>query len=287
MNNISNYSTIVVHDGVFHADEVFGVAYMQLMRDHLSLIPLKVIRTHRVGEYMTEENGYIVADIGKTRFDHHFPENVKKTRSNGVPYAAFGLLVKEFHEGFLSSFEYELFDKKFIEPIDYNDNNGGGNQLAFAISVFNKTWDNNDPNTQTVNFFEAVKFAMVLLRRVICTIKALSKAKKIALHSLPDGDTIYLDEYVPITEFLVDSEVMFVGSPSMRGGYQIISIKDSTGNNKKLFPERFRGYNPDGNTSNEYGMTFCHSSGFIASFIDKEHAKKFMDEWRENPDEFD
>lgn len=287
MNNISNYNTIVVHDGVFHADEVFGVAYMQLMRDHLSLIPLKVIRTHRVGEYMTEENGYIVADIGKTRFDHHFPENVKKTRSNGVPYAAFGLLVKEFHEGFLSSFEYELFDKKFIEPIDYNDNNGGGNQLAFAISVFNKTWDNNDPNAQTVNFFEAVKFATVLLKRVIKTIKALSKAKKIALYSFPDGDTIYLDEYAPITEFLVDSEVMFVGSPSMRGGYQIISIKDSTGNNKKLFPERFRGYNPDGNTSNEYGMTFCHSSGFIASFIDKEHAKKFMDEWRENPDEFD
>lgn len=276
--HISKYNTIVIHDGVFHADEVFGVAYMQIYRAYNNLPLMKVIRTHRITDYMTEENGYIVADIGKTRFDHHFLEDQKQCRTNGVPYAAFGLLVREFHHGMLNSFEYELFDKKFVEPIDYNDNLGGGNQLAFAISVFNKTWDNDDPNAQTVNFFDAVKFATVLVKRILKTISALSKAKKIALNSIPEDDTIYLDKYAPISEFLVISDVKFVGSPSMRGGYQIISVKDDTGANKKLFPEQFRGYNPDSGT-NEYGMSFCHSSGFLASFDTEENARSFMKKW--------
>lgn len=271
--------SIVVHSGVFHADDVFTVAYVQTLRKFYGLDMLRIIRTFKVGDFMTLENGYLVADIGKGEFDHHFPETEKQRRPNGVPYAAFGLVVKAFHEDFLSDEEYDLLDKKFIEPIDYHDNCGSGNQLSYVISMFNKNWDDADPNTD-FKFFEAVEVASTILSKAIGNIRSFAKAKYIAKKQTIDVDAIYLDEYAPIGEFFADDpRVLYIGSPSMRGTYQMITVKDPQGVAKKLFPERIRGVSyPDGVYDGD-GLSFCHPSGFMATFNTKESAKKFIEKY--------
>lgn len=267
---------IVVHSGVFHADDVFTVAYVQMLRRFYGLGMLKVIRTFRVADFMTIDNGYLVADIGKGDFDHHFPDAEKKRRSDGVPYAAFGLVVKEFHEDFLNEDEYKILDRKLIEPTDYHDNSGNGNALSFAISIFNKNWDDADPNNDP-KFFEAVDLATTILEKFIENVRSFAKAKAIAMEQTIDGNAIYMDKYVPINEFYASNpDVLYIGSPSLRGTYQILTVKDPCGVAKKLFPERIRGISyPDG-VFDQDGLSFCHPSGFMASFKDKETAKRYI-----------
>ena len=98
-------------------------------------------------------------------------------------------------------YAYELFDKKFIEPLDWYDNNGSSNQLAAVIYSFNKPWDDNTPGTD-FRFFSAVKLAMTILEQYISSIRALARAKSLALSSKVDGETIYLDRYAPVSEFV-------------------------------------------------------------------------------------
>lgn len=267
---------IVVHSGVFHADDVFTVAYVQMLRRFYGLGMLKVIRTFRVADFMTIDNGYLVADIGKGDFDHHFPDAEKKRRSDGVPYAAFGLVVKEFHEDFLNEDEYKILDRKLIEPTDYHDNSGNGNALSFAISIFNKNWDDADPNNDP-KFFEAVDLATTILEKFVENVRSFAKAKAIAMEQTIDGNAIYMDKYVPINEFYASNpDVLYIGSPSLRGTYQILTVKDPCGVAKKLFPERIRGISyPDG-VFDQDGLSFCHPSGFMASFKDKETAKRYI-----------
>lgn len=268
---------IVVHSGVFHADDVFTVAYVQMLRRYFGLGLLKVIRTFKVADFMTIENGYLVVDIGKGDFDHHFPDVEKKRRADGVPYAAFGLVVKEFHDGFLTDEEYSILDRKLIEPTDYHDNSGNGNTLSFAISIFNKNWDDADPNNDP-KFFEAVDAASAILEKFIENARSFAKAQEIAKQQTIDGNAIYMDKYAPVNEFFADDpKVLYIGSPSLRGTYQILTVKDPCGVAKKLFPERIRGISyPDG-VYDQDGLSFCHPSGFMASFRDKETAKRYIE----------
>ena len=278
-----NLKNIIVHYGTFHADDVFTVAYVQLLRRFYGLDMLKVVRTFKVADYMTMENGYLVADIGGGEFDHHFPEAEKKRRDNGVPYAAFGLVVKNFHHDFLSEDEYNLLDKKFIESIDYHDNCGGGNQLSYAISMFNKNWDDPDPNIDN-KFFEAVDVASVILSKTIDNIRSFARARAIANSQNIDEEThaVYLDKYAPIEEFFSDDpRVLYIGSPSLRNTYQMITVKDPCRISKKLFPTNIRGISyPDG-VYDADGLSFCHPSGFMATFKDKETARKYIKKYME------
>lgn len=277
VEQFKSLKSIVVHGGVFHADDVFTVAYTQLLRAHYGVGALNVIRTFKVADYMTFENGYLVADIGKGEFDHHFPEAEKERRANGVPYAAFGLVVKAFHEGFLNETEYELLDKKLIESLDEHDNCGRGNELSSVISSFNKNWDDPDPNMYT-RFFDAVDLAYKILEKFIDNIRSFAKAKRIAGEQIIEGNAIYMDMYAPVNEYFADNpDVLYVGSPSLRGTYQMITVKDPRGVAKKLFPEEIRGISyPDG-VFNDDGLSFCHPSGFMASFKDKESAKAYIE----------
>lgn len=279
-----NLKTIVVHYGTFHADDVFTVAYVQVLRRFYGLDMLKVVRTFKPGDFMTLENGYLVADTGNGEFDHHFPEADKKRRTNGVPYAAFGLVVKAFHHDFLTEDEYTIFDKKFIEPIDYHDNCGGGNQLSYAISLFNRNWDDPDPNIDK-NFFDAVNVATAILEKAIKNIRSFNNAMSIADSQVIDEEThaVYMDKYAPVEEFFAeDPRVLYIGSPSLRNTYQMITVKDPCKVSKKLFPERIRGVSyPDGVFDSD-GLSFCHPSGFMATFRDKEAARAYIKKYMED-----
>lgn len=285
---------IIVHVGSFHADDVFTVAYLQMYRKHLGMKPLNVFRNVTLKETHNINHGFIVADIGGGEFDHHHREEDKKKRANGIPYAAFGLVVRAFHEGFLSEIEYRRLDEKFIQGIDLHDNTGCGNTLSHVISCMNYSWDENPPDKLTNNgldrFQKAVDFATMVLEAEIRSCKAIIKARDIAAKQYLTGYTVFMDTYAPVGEFYINNpDIKFVGSPNDRGGYQVVSCRNANGDMKALFPKSLRGMDRGIKNPDKNGMVFCHPSGFIASFIDKEHAKRFMNvmymEMRENKNE--
>lgn len=277
---INKIHTVVVHSGKFHADDIFTVAYLKKYFSHFKK-EIKYIRTLNITEDMTLENGYIVADIGLTKFDHHQKEEDKEHREDGIAYAAFGLVAKYFHEDFLTEDEYLMLDKLFIHDLDDHDNYGTQNQLTAALGAFNLNWD--EPKSKELEnkrFDEALLIAGMILDKMILKAKSTAAAKEIADKAVIEkGKIIYLDHYVPIDEFFRDNDrVEFIGFWHDRGVYSIMTINDSEGKNKHLFPKKFRGFS-NAKEPNNFGITFCHASGFLAAFVNKEIAKHFMENY--------
>ena len=73
------------HGAKFHSDDVFATAFLRLIKPE--------IQVTRGFEVPADFDG-IVYDIGRGRFDHH--QEDKEYRENGCPYAAFGLLWREY-----------------------------------------------------------------------------------------------------------------------------------------------------------------------------------------------
>ena len=95
---------VITHDGPFHADEVFGVAILDM---HYQTVPV-VHRTRdplqwaQVREYAHKRGVPVfMLDVGREcrpeegLFDHHQPEGAG-ARPNGIPYATAGLLWRSY-----------------------------------------------------------------------------------------------------------------------------------------------------------------------------------------------
>ena len=78
----------VTHAGKFHADEVFGTIVLEKVFGNIDIIRLPEVDAFNL-------DGKLVFDIGGDKFDHHQIGGNGK-RQNGIMYAAFGLLWKEF-----------------------------------------------------------------------------------------------------------------------------------------------------------------------------------------------
>lgn len=285
-DQLMKYKKIIFHSGSFHADEIFATAYLMILYDFFGLTFPKWERKNVISPEMTEENGYLVYDIGGGRFDHHFPEEEKERREDGTPYAAFGLIVKAFHEGFLNEDEYQDFDNSVIKGLDFNDNTGCGNPLALVIKDMNPTWDSPDSNID-MRVGNAISLAKSILENRLENIRSDYKAKEIADTAVDVADnTVYLERYAPIGRYIAPKDgLAFFGVPSNReyGKYSIIGVKWK-GVNKELFPKQFRGLSsrtPNFAQINfDTGLSFVHPNGFMATFDNKELAKKFMREYK-------
>ncbi|MFV0413585.1 MAG: MYG1 family protein [Oscillospiraceae bacterium] len=247
------------HGGRFHADDVFSAALLRMMRPDI-----------RIYRGFTVPIGFsgIVFDIGNGPFDHH--QKGSPRRENGVPYASFGLLWKEYGHFFLSEAEALRFDEKFVQPLDLDDNTGSGNTLAGLIGAYNPPWDSDEDADKA--FFEAVDIAQSLLEHKLESLAAVERGKKIVedqLKKMKDG-VVILQDYVPWKPVLVQSDAEFVVFPSMRGGYSLQCIpKDFNGKtgNKVPLPSGWWG-RPEEELQKTTGVPdikFCHASGFMAT----------------------
>lgn len=262
---ISN--TAMTHGGKFHADDVFSTAFLKIMNPNL-----QITRGFEVPENYTG----LVFDIGGGRFDHH--QEKAEVRENGIPYAAFGLLWREYGTVFLQSLdcpeekaEYEAlrFDKSFIQPLDEDDNTGCGNQLAEVISSFNPNWDSQKSPDQC--FSEAVDFATIILRKKFNHILSVHRAVKLVENALANssGRIVCLPKYMPWASVLIPSDAEFVVYPSQRGGYsaQVIPVDFDSKDVKCPFPEEWGG-KPAKYLQAVTGirtLTFCHKARFLIS----------------------
>lgn len=255
------------HGGRFHSDDVFSAALLTYM------YPDIVIER---GFKVPEDYDGIVFDIGFGKFDHHQAE--KEVRENGVPYAAFGLLWREYGASILGGKEAARFDEKFIQPLDLSDNTGSKNEIAEIIAMFNPGWDSK--LSEDLAFEEAKNVAFKILQHKFEYILGEIKAEKIVkamLATAKDG-ILVLEKFVPWKKVVIGSGIDFVVYPSKRGGFcaQGVPVSEESQELKYPFLEAWRGKSEEElqKISGIQTLDFCHASGFLVSAATKEDVIK-------------
>ena len=264
MREISD--VVLTHAGKFHADDVFAAALLRILKPGV-----EIRRVYQVPEDFTG----LVFDIGWGEFDHH--QSGAPVRENGVPYAAFGLLWREFGASILGRTEAQRLDERFIQPIDLDDNTGCGGVIPEMIADFNPRWDSGDDPDQ--RFSQAVELARQILQNRLDTVLAIGRAYQVVKAAIKKSEDkiVVLDVYCPWKPFVAKSSAKFVISPSQRGGWsaQCVPVPDGGGALKCPFPQEWAGKSAE-ELSALTGLAtirFCHNNRFLVAADTKEDAR--------------
>lgn len=273
-------ANLITHGGKFHADDVFSTAFMGEVIDN----PV-VFRTNVVPDDI--DSSVVVYDVGFGKFDHHH-KDFDLRHENGVKYASFGLLFREYGLKYLEKFDkkyasilFTMLEHDLIEGIDAIDNGEfpvidsvyNYKSLDGIIGDFNAAWNEDVDND--INFMEAVEVARKILIYDIKRLLAKAQAKEIvdlAIEKSKDN-VMYLDEYMPFKDFVITSnnpkalDIYFCITPSNRGGYCVHTIpkNKNTHETRCDFPSSWGGLIDDElqKVSGVKSATFCHSSLFL------------------------
>lgn len=265
MREISD--VVLTHAGKFHADDVFGAALLRILK------PDVVIR--RVFKVPEDFTG-LAFDIGWGEFDHH--QSGAPVRENGVPYAAFGLLWREYGSSILGKTEAQRLDERFVQPIDLDDNTGCGGAIPDLVADFNPLWDSGaDPDQR---FMEAVEVAQKILQNRLDSVLATGRAYKVVKAALKqmEDHILVLDVYCPWKPFVTKGPARFVVYPSQRGGWSgqcVPHPAEAGGGLKQPFPAQWAGKSQEELVAltGIPTLRFCHNNRFMVAADTKEDAR--------------
>lgn len=273
-------ATVITHGATFHADDVLATVILSK-----ALGDIIVYRCFTVPEELNSD--VIVYDIGFGKFDHH-QKGGNGTRENGVPYAAAGLLWKEFGHKIVANtcnpeLVWSFVDRYLIQGVDSCDNGTlpkaeyPAQALNFSqiISLFNPNWNSNESSDDA--FLKATAFAETIFDNVLANVISKATAQQIVDEAIDqsEGHIMVLNQFVPWQEFLFLSnnqkadEIQFVVFPSNRGGYNWQCVPDSLGGfgQRKPVPSEWKGLR-DASLQEVTGIPtaiFCHPAGFLGS----------------------
>lgn len=285
---------IAVHNGVFHADDVFCIALMQLIDEKI-----EVVRTR---DEKVIGGCDLAADVGEGPYDHH--QRDKVLREDEIPYSAFGLLWRDYGIKLVSQIaqgelEEELLEEvvkqvaqEFITQIDASDNGIQLNTYESPVMTLSQVISSFVPmqgEEQSMDeaFFEAVHLAKHILRKEVCKcIGAYLNRKQVEkeLANQPIDNTHYLilDGGIKWKEALVtldiEEKVWFVVFEDTTGSWRIQTVPKEMGSfvARVNLPEEWGGKREDELESllGIGGCIFCHPNLFIAGNQTKEGAIK-------------
>jgi uncharacterized UPF0160 family protein len=273
---------IATHDGSFHADEVFAVAALSLLGD-----PTEVMRTRdpemlKAADLRIDVGFRDAAETGD--FDHH-QRGFDATRANGVRYASFGLVWREFGQRVCDD-DAEVaaaVDETLVQTIDANDT---GQRLTesvidgvrpFSVSAvvggFNAGWDETVNAEQTrARFDAAVALASDILTREIAAAASGRRAERIvraAIAAAPDPRVIELSVNAPWKRVLVPqtADALFVIYPK-RQGFGLEAVPRALGSfeNRRDLPAAWGGLEGADlvAVTGVDDALFCHAKRFLA-----------------------
>lgn len=246
------------HGGKFHSDDVFATALLRILRPDIEV---------ERGFSVPEEFDGIVYDIGRGKFDHH--QEDKEYRDNEVPYAAFGLLWREYGAYLVGEEEAARFDEHFIQPLDLSDNTGCSQPLAEMIAEFNPGWD--DDTSADEAFWKAEAVAEQILNNHFESVYGIYRAKALVQRDMEagDGQVLILSQYAPWKSVVVGSGYIYVVYPSNRGGYSVQGVPREEGELELIcdFPEEWCGKEAEQlrELTGIEGLRFCHPNGFLCA----------------------
>lgn len=269
---------VVTHNGSFHPDDVFAVATLQLV---FGVENIEVIRSRSPKDF---ERADIVVDVGmvydpeKGRFDHHQSDG--PIRENGLPYAAFGLVWKEFGEQLCGSKEISRkIEERIIQPIDAGDNGVALFELkSFEVSpieiqdvIFSYHPVGDSTNDEfDKNFILAADFARNYLARKISKATYSETQKKKAekiYEQATDKSLIVIEEHISKSCFIKFEDTLVVVSPlnDEEGRWKVTTLPVDKNNmfaHRVLFPQSWASLEKERlqKVSGIEGLYFCHGN---------------------------
>lgn len=213
---------IVTHSSKYHTDDVFAVATLIILlgEDKVSIVRSRDMEVINDGDYVVDVGQ--IYDPTLKRFDHHQKGGAGE-RSNGIPYASFGLVWKEYGETISGSKEAALeIDKVIVQPIDAHDNGVQFSKsilndlhpvdIGFLTFLFAPTWKE-EGNIDEI-FIKLARYAVEIIKREVVIVNDKIEAEKFVIESYnnaSDKRVIELDERYPWEEVLTRfSEPVFV-----------------------------------------------------------------------------
>lgn len=268
-------TTVVTHNGIFHADDVFSIAALKHIFPAFNLVRSRDSDVIAKADVVVDVGGVYDAPTG--RFDHH-QRGGAGARDNGIPYSSFGLIWQKYGVQICDGDENiaKAVDSGLVSAIDaidcgYVEGVAEGISLSQTISAFNPSWEEDDDIDQC--FDEAVHFAFRLLDRFIASAAGGVRAKEIvakAVESAEDPRIIVLEKFTPWkrTVHAMSEDALYMIYPSQTGQWRIQSVPVEPGSfeNRKSLPAAWGGLS-DNALQRITGIDdaiFCHNGLFIA-----------------------
>lgn len=267
--------TVAVHDGLFHADEVFAIALLEILYD------VKIVRSRDETRVAAADMRVDVGgryDPDTLDFDHHqagFNERHKSPNwfryDEGPLRSGFGLVFLHYGREAISKLVpeaetkdvreiFELLDKSLVAAIDCNDNGESdkfgakgfsysNNNISKFISLLNPSGIP-DKSEQMTAFYTARNIAsMYLDKEIKNTANMVLSAKKFdALAMDLKDEVLVLDEYMPYgyayNKCPHANKVEMIVFPSMGGNWMCITPKYYYNKDKNMYPATLRNGRP-------------------------------------------
>lgn len=285
---------LATHSGTFHADDVF--AYVALKK----VFPgYELIRSRDPKELAKAE---LVFDVGGGKYDHHTTD--KEYRENGIPYAAFGLVWRDFGKQLLADwfseehvdYVHQKIDEDLVQAIDAFDNGVSIMEptavnvqtISDVIAGFNHMMPKDgDDLKEYIVFSQAVETANVLFMNQLRGVYNLIQAKDgivRAFENRANPALLELEEGGDWGELLAEidtnEEVLFVTYPKPDGYYiQVVRKEKDSFDARKDLPESWAGKRDEelGAVIGIDDAIFCHPARFLAGAKSKESILKMAE----------
>ena len=273
---------VATHPGNFHADDVFAVAVLELVHGELELVRTRDDETVAAADARVDIGGRSDAAAGD--FDHHQRGGAGE-RANGIRYASFGLVWREFGSQLAGGADAATaIDERLVQGVDANDT---GQTISTAlvegirpmtvsgvIGAMNASWDEAlTAEEEDARFAEAVTLARGILEREIAGAKAYRRGLDIvrsAIERAEDPRVIELERKAPWHETVVTTapDALYVVYPKSDGwGMQAVPKALGSFENRKDLPEAWGGHADDelAAITGVPDAMFAHIKGFYAS----------------------
>ncbi|MGZ6617336.1 MAG: MYG1 family protein [Solirubrobacteraceae bacterium] len=269
------------HDGSFHADEVFAIAALGLLGD-----PVKVLRTRDRDVLARSDLRVDVGfrdDASTGDFDHHQRE-FDRARENGVRYASFGLVWREFGARVCDGDQdlADAVDETLVQAVDANDTGqqltqsliGGVSPMTVntIIGGFNARWDEAlTPEEERERFDAAVALAQGILTRELASAASGLRSQCIvreAITAAPDQRVVELAVNAPWKQVLVPeaADALFVIYPKRQGfGLEAVPRELGSFTNRRDLPAAWGGLEGADlvAATGIEDAVFCHAKRFL------------------------
>jgi uncharacterized UPF0160 family protein len=281
---------VATHSGSFHADDVFALAALTLLvAAEPALGPLEIVRTRDPEQLAAAD---LRVDVGQRDdpatgdFDHHQRGGAGE-RPNGIRYASFGLVWREFGARVAGGEQAETIaqrlDEVLVQGVDANDTGQTISSplvadvapltVSHAIAAFNPNWDEDGSAAAKRRAFdEALAFATGILARELASARAQVRAAELvraAIARAEDPRLIELDQGLPWHRELVPTapDALYVVYPREQDwGVQAVPRALGEFANRKDLPEAWAG-RADAELAEVTGVPdarFCHAGRFMA-----------------------
>lgn len=295
---VTTSKTVVTHNGLFHADEGFGVAFLNLL-----LGPeMCVVRTRNPAQIEQADVALDVGGIydnGKFRYDHHQRDFLDVHEGTSVKLAACGLIWRHFGTCLITKLHPELdieqvktlwqmVDETICRSVDLQDNGQGtfnvegAEAQALTITMMVSSFNQQDiySPAQDEAFMRVVEilkeYILNFLRSEANKLQLLKEAEE-AVKAQLGSRVLVLDKFLPYREAVLKANAeggqfdLVTYPANGQWNIQTVPVDDSTENfysQRVSLPQRLWGLTgPDASKESLGGsaLVFCHKTGFLAA----------------------